>query len=214
MKKYKAFTLIELLIVVAIIAILAAIAVPNFLEAQTRAKVTRVKSDMRTVATALEAYFIDNNAYPPDNGNQTIGGVAIRRPVPGDPTTANLTFGYELTTPISYISNMEAAVDRFRMERADIRNNPVLNGRERFGFQNHYMRRSLGVPSFLSEEWFGNWAMYSAGPDRYWYHQGEDPPRDYSNWEVLIYDPTNGTVSYGDIWRSQKYNIGARGQSS
>ena len=48
------FTLIELLIVVAIIAILAAIAVPNFLEAQTRAKVARVKSDQRTLATVIE----------------------------------------------------------------------------------------------------------------------------------------------------------------
>ena len=46
--------MIELLIVVAIIAILALIAVPNFLEAQVRAKVSRVKSDMRNVATALE----------------------------------------------------------------------------------------------------------------------------------------------------------------
>ena len=60
----KAFTLIELLIVVAIIAILAAIAVPNFLEAQTRAKVSRVLSDERTYSTALETYYIDNNAYP------------------------------------------------------------------------------------------------------------------------------------------------------
>jgi prepilin-type N-terminal cleavage/methylation domain-containing protein len=49
------FTLIELLIVVAIIAILAAIAVPNFLEAQTRAKVSRALSDMRSLTTAVEA---------------------------------------------------------------------------------------------------------------------------------------------------------------
>jgi len=58
------FTLIELLIVVAIIAILAAIAVPNFIEAQTRAKIARVKTDLRTCATGLESYRVDHNRYP------------------------------------------------------------------------------------------------------------------------------------------------------
>ena len=64
MKKLRGFTLIELLIVVAIIAILAAIAVPNFLEAQTRSKVSRVRSDQRSMATAIETYYVDNNEYP------------------------------------------------------------------------------------------------------------------------------------------------------
>ena len=58
------FTLIELLIVIAIIAILALIAIPNFLEALTRAKVSRAKSDMRTIATGLEACFADYQVYP------------------------------------------------------------------------------------------------------------------------------------------------------
>ena len=62
-----AFTLIELLIVVAIIAILAAIAVPNFLEAQTRSKVSRAMADQRSVVTALESYRVDFNKYPEDS---------------------------------------------------------------------------------------------------------------------------------------------------
>src|SRR5262245_56804115 len=65
-----AFTLIELLIVVAIIAILAAIAVPNLLEAQTRAKVSRTKSDMRTLGSAIRAYEVDNNR-PIPSGTDT-----------------------------------------------------------------------------------------------------------------------------------------------
>ena len=74
----KAFTLIELLIVVAIIAILAAIAVPNFLEAQVRAKVSRVKNDMRTGATGLEAYAVDYGKYIPTSHAQ-IGGLTTEQ---------------------------------------------------------------------------------------------------------------------------------------
>jgi len=59
-----AFALIELLIVVATIAILAAIAVPNFLEAQARAKVSRAHSDLRTIALAIQPYAVDNNKTP------------------------------------------------------------------------------------------------------------------------------------------------------
>ena len=61
----RAFTLIELLIVVAIIGILAAIAVPNFLNAQTRAKVAKVQSELRSLSGAYTSYALDNNAWPP-----------------------------------------------------------------------------------------------------------------------------------------------------
>lgn len=53
MKEKSAFTQIELLIVVAIINILAAIAVPNFLNAQMKARIARVEADQKTMATAF-----------------------------------------------------------------------------------------------------------------------------------------------------------------
>jgi general secretion pathway protein G len=62
-KNQKGFTLIELLIVVAIIGILAAIAIPNLLTAMQRSKQKRTMADMRSIATAWEAYATDNNAY-------------------------------------------------------------------------------------------------------------------------------------------------------
>ncbi|MFH1740710.1 MAG: prepilin-type N-terminal cleavage/methylation domain-containing protein [bacterium] len=61
MKKNRdAFTLIELLIVVAIIGILAAIAVPNFMNARIRANVARSKADLRTIGTAMQMYKLDH----------------------------------------------------------------------------------------------------------------------------------------------------------
>ncbi len=59
----KGFTLIELLIVVVIIGILAAIAIPKFAATKDKAKLAGVKTDLRNIMTAQEAYFSDNQVY-------------------------------------------------------------------------------------------------------------------------------------------------------
>jgi type II secretion system protein G len=63
-RRENGFTLIELLIVIAIIGILAAIAIPNLLNAVQRGKQKRTMIDMRTLATAIEAYHVDNSMFP------------------------------------------------------------------------------------------------------------------------------------------------------
>ena len=62
-REEKGFTLIELLVVILIIGILAAIAIPAFLNQKGKAYDSNAKSDARTAATAQETYFTDNNAY-------------------------------------------------------------------------------------------------------------------------------------------------------
>jgi len=59
----RGFTLIELLIVVVIIGILAAIAVPKFASTKDKAKLATVKTDLKNVMTAQEAYFYDFATY-------------------------------------------------------------------------------------------------------------------------------------------------------
>ena len=67
--KSKAFTLIELMIVIAIIAILAAILVPNFVRSRARAQLTACQSNLKTIATSLEMYANDNQSNFPDVPN-------------------------------------------------------------------------------------------------------------------------------------------------
>jgi prepilin-type N-terminal cleavage/methylation domain-containing protein len=63
MRKNEGFTLIELMIVIAIIGILAAIAIPQFSAYRTRSYNSAAEADIRNAATAQEAYYVDNQTY-------------------------------------------------------------------------------------------------------------------------------------------------------
>jgi prepilin-type N-terminal cleavage/methylation domain-containing protein len=193
--KRRGFTLIELLIVVAIIAILAAIAVPNFLESQTRAKASRTRADMRTIAGALEMYAVDHNDYPPNN--------------PAFQVLPN-----HLSTPIAYLTNPRI-VDIFNEKEFD----PVYGILTRYYtynrivFQKDIEAGLVRKPDFREPidgpahnlgafEKYGDWRLVSVGPDRnYIIPTSPDPVLKGSD---IRYDPTNGSVSWGNILRTQK----------
>lgn len=183
------FTLIELLIVVAIIAILAAIAVPNFLEAQVRAKVSRSKADIRSLATALESYRVDNNSYPP-----TIFGSQV--PFPHNDTITTVEDRWVIvTSPIAYITSVPD--DPFGGRVATSILAPPWEyktydfvGKDKAPPPNHdpffdVVEANLGKA--------GEWYVASQGPD--------EAAGIIQGQTGMAYNPTNGTVSDGDIIR-------------
>lgn len=196
----RAFTLIELLIVVSIIAILAVIALPNFLEAQTRAKVARAHSDLRTLATAVEAYAVDYNRVPYDGEpGFTFAGWAT-------------TLG-RATTPVAYITSIPA--DTFQDSTVQDSTIPgqthylAVGSAHAFDFSSAYWNDVPADP-LATLDWrrnFGEsaWKATSCGPDRRFINGGS-----YFGTRDL-YDPTNGTNSPGDLVRTAKGAGGGAG---
>lgn len=202
MKKMKGFTLIELLIVVAIIAILAAIAVPNFLEAQIRSKVSRVYSDMRSLATAIEAYYVDANDYPA-MGRGATGIFFAASNKTGE--TDNLdTFRVwtnglmTLTTPVAYITSFM--------------NDPFADADIGFTYYkdtNGWILGSFGPDT--DEGVAGDLQWKLGGNVETVYTSRESQPSQLliggsslnspAGANAFTYDTTNGTVSDGDLYR-------------
>jgi len=178
------FTLIELLIVIAIILILIAIALPNFLEAQVRAKLTRVEGDLRALATALESYYTDYNQYPADGDD-----IDPFNPANFD-VLARLT---AITTPIEYIRPVP--LDPFHAERTGFSGEELLFP-EPPPFVYSYnttgsYRGGGGQPPHGGKP--DNYGITSLGPNMEFDSVVEQAP--------LAYSPTNGTKSRGDILR-------------
>jgi len=160
-----AFTLIELLIVVAIIGILAAIAVPNFLNARTKAMIARMEADMKALGDALTMYRLDNKCVPMWQGSNPPNELG------------------PLTTPVSYIATIPA--DPFR--RTD---NPKYSS-----VTTNYDYHAYGPEKCLID-----WLLIGLGPDKdIDTDVSSIGPNTYDKFKQLLYNPSNGMVSRGDV---------------
>jgi prepilin-type N-terminal cleavage/methylation domain-containing protein len=197
----RGFTILELLIVLMMIAILAAIAVPNFLEAQVRSKIARSRIDQASVAHALQCYYADNQQYLPIradiierlNTTPPPQGPAQYDYRPDAPSEELLTFYSNLddpllalSTPVAYLTNAFVG-DAY----AAPPNWQEPGFRSGFGYLNF---TELDGPASLRR-----FALISPGPT---YNVQDFTPlatfaTDPHHWPE--YDPTNGTVSFGKL---------------
>lgn len=187
----RAFTLIELLIVVAIIGVLAAIAVPNFLNAQIRAKVARVQADQQSLATALETYRLDRNDYP-----------HVFPPVWMDERYI------PLTTPVAYMSSIP--LDPFNPRPKDTTSGPK-DANNRLGNYDYWTRLAAAGgqkgPAYWGLQGSGfpvgryEWQLRGFGPTTSWIFALVYPAGHPLVGEYIRYDVSNGIRSEGNIVR-------------
>ncbi len=207
MKINYAFTLIELLIVVAIIGILAAIAVPNFINAQTRANISRVVSDHKSLSVSIEMYRIDHDQPP-------------HSPLYGGTRVYDFASRYiPLTTPTSYLNSIPE--DPFpHHSRRELDLNLDLKDLVPGAYAYGYFRADTTGPGGQYDFGTHKWMVSSSGPDGLLEYFAYYPQTVTEGEELCavcniqapsvrlvatVYDASNGLRSGGDIIRWHKH---------
>lgn len=208
----RGFTLIELLIVIAIILILISIALPNFLEAQYRSRVARVRGDMRSIATAVEAFrtergvllldFWDDGTKIASERWATKFGRVGRNPM-GEYMYFEESY-YPLTSPARYLTKVP--YDLFNDPKRQVGfsgseigsgyiyfdNDPGFPGWD-FAINRFFPTDPLQIQSRTRPLGEGEFAILSVGPDGFIGTTRDGKQRG------MAYNPTNGTFSAGDM---------------
>jgi prepilin-type N-terminal cleavage/methylation domain-containing protein len=202
----RGFTLIELLIVIAIILILISIALPNFLEAQERARVARAKGNLKTMETAVLSHQLTYGfLYSDYNDPATVtrktrnkSSPFIQLPCPISPVIARSKGGltFIVSQDTFYAANLHCPLTTpMKFMDAAKTVDPWSDGTIPVGMDSRYE-----VPAGArgdSPKYILYSAYFVSGPDRIAGHwlRGSDP-----RGIGLVYSPTNGTRSMGDLW--------------
>jgi len=172
------FTIIELLVVVAIIAMITAIAVPNLMSTNIRAKIKGINSDMEGIAIALEDYRIDNEDYP-HQYDSNYDKIATATPFTEDNARGLGKLVYPTTS------------DSTPVYLTSIPKDPFNTNEEPGGGYYSYFTTGDSTPT--------SWALVSYGPDKDGDITNYDGAKNAVNNGTNLYNPDNGITSGGDI---------------
>ncbi len=189
MVKNIGFALIDLLIVMAIMTILGAIALPNFWTAQTQSQVSRAKAEMKIISAAIGAYFVDYNTYPLVSQEINSSGQAYM---------LNST----ITTPIAYIPALYQDPFGFSADY-DLYKPYRITSSYWYSTKSYYTQQGFPWQVYPNKQSpVAQWVLMSKGPDKAWAQASYPSTLEVDRPYDWAYDPSNGTVSRGNIVRS------------
>ncbi len=174
------FTVIELLVITAMILILFSVSMPSLLEAQVRDKVAKARADIRMIAFAMEEYYRDYKVYPAESESDATHRGRTSRGL------------FWLTSPIRYLENTPK--DPFGEKISILLKAPYFF--ETGGIE------ILSAQYLKFDGCLATWVLFSIGPDE----RENDVVSANPHWMTLdgsvdSYSPTNGTTSDGDIFQ-------------
>lgn len=183
MLKNRKYLLVELSVVFLLLAILVGISIPRFFKAQTTTLLVQCLTEMNTLHDALERYFVDFNAYPPDFDSGQISGFNFVRP---DEFSSYMC----LTTPNAYLEKIPYDIFQIQPDAPKLKSTP------------YYFYSGPGTN--LISKWKPSntkWNITSIGPDltmeNSWGYS-------YDQALKMAYHSSNGITSPGDIYASNR----------
>ncbi len=175
--------------------------------ATARAKVSRIKSDLRTLATAIEAYYVDNHVYPADSpaiSENAFGVMAGSETLGSNLPTFRLRSAlnpqlHTLTTPVAYLKTETSGNAYFVDPLAPVKGQTYCYWVWRYTEGD----RKGETPG---------WILWAAGPDGDYDVTTANVATLYSPLETfpspaliqITYDPSNGSTSDGDVYRCKQ----------
>ena len=118
----KGFTLIELIVVIAILGILAAVIIPRFGGFTDKARATQALTEAKQIATALDGYFAENNEWADPAVGTELGEVLVTAGLgaaDGTITAAGSSFSTDITATGGFVWEVTVGGDTYRAGRVD-----------------------------------------------------------------------------------------------